>query len=693
MNEELKSKKKRLQLAFALALLVLITIFFSNSKSELLENDTSVKTNSELTYYLNVSYDGVDRNGIQSSDTKISKINSGTIFVEDKLPEGLEFIGFVTTDNGTIGAVKRDDETVCAGKVVDDTNEETNEGKWNEANTEFTYHGLHYSKDTNTVSFKVKYLQAGCKLSVGIITKTPSLDDPTTEEIETRRDFYNFATARERTLNARSNTVHVFMGKENSVQREVIYLYDGTPPENAPSLPEVTNYAVGAKVGVAANPKMEGYTFSGWTSENVEVANNSFTMPNDAVLFKGSFTRDNDYKITYEIEGDTPEQYVLPSDSKYYPGTVVELDTLKAGDIINGYRFKGWTSTDVEITDDKDFTMPTSDVTIKGSFEEEKYKVTYKFGNGIKPPNANSLLPPEQEYRPGEEVTLEEIASPSGYEFLGWYENNQFEMPQENVVILGEWKAKSGEFQPETSLSIRNEKEYYQADEFITYDYTITNTAGYPIKDVLIQTTLDGTYQAASPHSSTYVAPHIVKIDEIQSGDTVTLSMIYQVSLEDKNSVTNTTEIISASADNGFELAEGDYSVTKTSKIKSKLKVCMNVRGAAPEAIFQLDLVQLNYSTTLYPCDDCFETWVSLHQDECKTLFVNPGYYKIKETMLQEFERYSYQISNNSFDEYNIFRINENEEVTATITNQFRRKGFMHSFDSIENKIFYGGIG
>lgn len=693
MNEEVKNKKKRLRLAFALALLVLITIFFSNSKSELLENDANVQSNSELTYYLNVSYDGVDRNGIQSSDTKVSKINSGAILVEDKLPEGLEFVGFVTTENGTIGAVKRDDETVCAGKVIDDTNEETNEGKWNEENTEYTYHGLHYDKNTHTVTFKVKYLQAGCKLSVGIITKTPSLDDPTTEEVETRRDFYNFATARERTLNARSNTVHVFMGKENSIQREVIYLYDGTPPDNAPQLPDVMEYVVGAKVGVAANLKMEGYTFSGWTTENVEVANNSFTMPNDSVIFKGSFTRDNDYTITYEIEGDTPEQYVLPSDSNYYPGTVVELDTLKAGDIINGYRFKGWTSTDVEITDDKDFTMPTSDVTIKGSFEEEKYKVTYKFADGVQPPNAEELLPAEQEYWPGEEVTLAEVTSPSGYSFLGWYEDNEFEMPQENVVVLGEWKAKSGEFQPETSLTIENEKEYYQVGENIKYIYSITNNAGYSIKDVMVQTTLDGGYTAISPYYSTGMSPHIVKIDEIQSGDTVILTLSYQVSLEDKNSVTNTTEIISATADNGFELAEGDYSVTKASKIKSKLKICMNVRGAAPEATFQLDLVQLNYSTTVYPCTDCFETWISLHQDECKTLFVNPGYYKIKETMLQEFERYSYQISNNSFDDDYIFKINENEEVTATITNQFRRKGFMHSFDRIENIIFYDGVG
>ena len=47
----------------------------------------------------------------------MSKISSGVISVEDKLPEGLEFIGFVTTKDGSIGAVKRNDDSVlCTGK-------------------------------------------------------------------------------------------------------------------------------------------------------------------------------------------------------------------------------------------------------------------------------------------------------------------------------------------------------------------------------------------------------------------------------------------------------------------------------------------------------------------------------------------------------------------------------------------------
>ena len=43
---------------------------------------------------------------------------------------------------------------------------------------------------------------AGCSLTVGIITHTPStVDDPSTAYVEVRRDFYNSATAGERFFN------------------------------------------------------------------------------------------------------------------------------------------------------------------------------------------------------------------------------------------------------------------------------------------------------------------------------------------------------------------------------------------------------------------------------------------------------------------------------------------------------------
>ena len=76
------------------------------------ENDVRVDVDSELTYYLNVKEDGVDASGIESSDSQIADVRGGRVAVTDKLPEGLIFQGFVTTSDGTFGAVSRSDSSI-----------------------------------------------------------------------------------------------------------------------------------------------------------------------------------------------------------------------------------------------------------------------------------------------------------------------------------------------------------------------------------------------------------------------------------------------------------------------------------------------------------------------------------------------------------------------------------------------------
>ena len=431
------SKKYLMGIMIGIILIIgiIFTLVIRTSHADPLENDTEVEPNTDLTYYLKVKYDGVDKEGVESDDNTLANINSSYITVTDKIPEGLTFKDFVTTSDGSIGAAKRSDGTTpCAGNVVDDTNEASpTQGEWNQGNTEYTYHGLHYNAGTRTVTFKVKGLKAGCQLTVGIITTTTAtIDDPNTQEVETRRDFYNFAEAVEGPLSVPSNTVHAYMGN-SATMHNVSYSYTGTVPTGAPSAPSTTSYAEGAKVGVAASPTLEGYTFSGWTTNDATISNGSFTMPNTNVTLTGSFTAKTKHTVTYSITGTTPDGYVLPTTKSYSAGEIVEVDTLKAGDIINGYKFLGWTSS-VTITDGE-FEMPNTNVTITGSFEQVTYKVSYRFHPGVLPPNSDSLLPADQNYTPGASVTLAADPSASGYKFLGWYHENNFTMPEENVVI------------------------------------------------------------------------------------------------------------------------------------------------------------------------------------------------------------------------------------------------------------------
>ena len=155
------NKQKLLSLAFVAILGIISIGIIGHAIAETLDNDVQVEPDSELTYYLKVKYDGVDKEGTQSNDATMAKVNSGRIKVTDKIPDGLTFKSFVASDNGSIGAVSRSDSAIsCPGRVVDDTQEEaTDTGVWNDGNTEYTYHGLHYDASNRTVSFYVESLK------------------------------------------------------------------------------------------------------------------------------------------------------------------------------------------------------------------------------------------------------------------------------------------------------------------------------------------------------------------------------------------------------------------------------------------------------------------------------------------------------------------------------------------------------
>ncbi len=577
MKDFFKSKKILIPV---LIVLVTIVTLLRVSYSVPLDNDVEVEPDSLLTYYLNVTYDGVDRNGVKSNDTTVASINSGYMYVSDKIPDGLIFQGFVTTSDGSIGAVRRSDEnTSCLGKVVDDTNEESvDTGIWNNDNTEYTYHGLHYNANNRTVTFKVKNLQAGCKLTVGIITKTPAtIDDPSTTVVENRRDFYNFGQIREDSLTVISNTVHAFMGRSGSLYG-VIYQYTGNVPSNAPSVPGTATYASGSTVGVALPVDVEGYTFSGWSTSDVTINDGSFTMPSSNVTLTGSFTELPKYNVTYQINGTSPEGYVLPTSKSYYPESTVKVDSLSQGDIINGYRFSGWITTDVSVSNDKDFIMPSSNVRLVGEFSEVTYTVSYAFYDTVLPPNSNSLLPPTVSYKPGTTVSLANVTEPSGYKFLGWYKENNFVMPEENVTIYGEWMVQTGTFEPTIVKTVTSTKEYYKTGDIVTFKITVTNTANFPIHDVIVKENTENS-KFVEGTGYTIETDHIAKINNIAANSSVDLFASYTVLDTDIDEVSNEAEIIGALADNNYILADKEYKAVAEFIVQSNLVVHHYVEG------------------------------------------------------------------------------------------------------------------
>lgn len=660
----------------SIMLIILVSSAICYTLAEVLDNDVEVETNSELIYYLNVKYDGIDALGYSSSDARLSEVSSNTIYVEDKIPEGLTFTGFVTTDSGSMGAVERNNPNVsCLGNVINDTNEEGNEGAWINNNQEFVYHGLHYNASSRVVSFNVENLKAGCVLTIGIKTRTPAtVDDPNTLEVEKRRDFYNFASVSENLITSFSNIVHVYMGINVNDFYSVSYEYDEGTSSLAPSLPPTVLYPKGSIVNISTDMNFPGYTFDGWTSNDVEITNNQFVMPDNDVVIKGSFSAVPSHTVTYLISGNKPSEFLLPISKNYYPNTIVNVDSLSAGEDFNGYTFNGWTSNDVVITNGT-FSMPNSDVTITGSFSEISYDVTYKFQGDVIPPNSETLLPLTRSYIPGDVVVLQSISDTVGYKFLGWYHEDGFTMPNEDVTIYGEWKRFNGTFEPSITITDISNRQYYKIGDIINYKVTVTNNENYPIKNILLKENLtDSVFVSKNGYT---ISNTMAIIDEIGANSSFDVYAQYEVKETDSNTITNSVEIKGGYSDNYYELKDGDYIASITSNLQPKIKVCANVIGSNVGNYFQVRIFNNDH-----------EYWANLSPSDCNIINVIPGTYKIFEITPQEY--YINSITGDINENNSNLVISAGSNYEVNFNNKFKSKKFIHAFGRI-NDILQGG--
>ena len=217
-----------------------------------------------------------------------------------------------------------------------------------------------------------------------------------------------------------------------------------------------------------AEPEKEGYTFSGWRGECPE------TMPAWDLRFYGRFTA-NTYTVTlmsdgqqfgnklsvkfgetitlpaykptkkghtFEAWGGLPEDMKMPAHditceavftvnsytlSWVVDGVTRQSDILKYGEEINplpapeqeGKTFSGWS--------DIPETMPDHDVTIVGSFDVNKYTITYLI-------NGEQYQTVQVSY--GKKIVPIPDIVREGYTFSGWSEYPET-MPAENITING----------------------------------------------------------------------------------------------------------------------------------------------------------------------------------------------------------------------------------------------------------------
>ena len=95
---------------------------------------------------------------------------------------------------------------------------------------------------------------------------------------------------------------------------QVKYAYTDPVPAGAPALPADETHKMHTDVTVAAEPKLDGYVFSGWTTTDAAVSSDGkFKMPGQNVTLTGSWTIRSDlsYTVNYYWNGTTDS--VAPS--------------------------------------------------------------------------------------------------------------------------------------------------------------------------------------------------------------------------------------------------------------------------------------------------------------------------------------------------------------------------------------------
>ncbi len=150
---------------------------------------------------------------------------------------------------------------------------------------------------------------------------------------------------------------------------KVEYTYEGYVPEKAPTY-ETKTYEEGSEVTVEQNPEVDGYIFSGWSTDDADITDGEFNIYNDVVIV-GKWEKINYYKVEYKYEGEVPAKAPVYEIKTYEEGSEV---TVEQNPEVDGYIFSGWSTDDADITDGE-FDI-YNDVVIVGKWEKAPGPVT-----------------------------------------------------------------------------------------------------------------------------------------------------------------------------------------------------------------------------------------------------------------------------------------------------------------------------
>ena len=170
------------------------------------------------------------------------------------------------------------------------------------------------------------------------------------------------------------------------------------------------NYRNGTKATLTATPN-EGYHFDKWSND---VTENPYTFAVDKDLALIATFDAKEYNLIYMVDGVEYKKVPVKFGSTITP----EAFPTKVG-----YTFSGWGEIPA--------TMPTSDVTVNGTFAINKYTFTFDTDGG------SEVAGITQDYNSA--ITAPAAPTKPGYTFAGWVPAIPETVPAENMSFKAQW--------------------------------------------------------------------------------------------------------------------------------------------------------------------------------------------------------------------------------------------------------------
>lgn len=334
----------------------------------------------------------------------------------------------------------------------------------------------------------------------------------------------------------------------------------------------------------------------------------------------------------------------------------------------------------------------SDDIPVAGTgTEEDPYRLVYKVEYLIDGEGPNVTLPEVAYYEVGETVTVDTTFSSGfqvdGYSFNGWNKSGTFTMTTEDVNITGTW-TKMSYFAPKIEVYLSHSSNV-PVDDPISFSVIVTNTADFPIKDVIVDVSLetainvDPSFYNYCSYDDEIICEEIdddtIRIVELDANTSYSFyGLGYDVFYDDMlykyspGIVTVTANIVSATSDTAL-LAPGTYLDTAVASSIAILNICNVASNVGNGTVNHYRIKGSNNSSYSFVIND----------NECIPVGLETGV---------EYELYQLEKQEHVLDKIEGF-INSNyakftlepKLYNITYYNTYIPKGFFHTWDRVEN--------